>query len=340
MNIMTYRQIIENNCSAFFPHWWPKYAYHFSDVTNIVSILSLGTLFSRAQATRRGVMENDNASKQVIDITETRTTSYVRFYFRPLTPTQYYNEGYKHFQLRYSGDQNANIPVPVFLVFDLESLLKNDRMRFSPLSQAGYGSPLFNGEEDFSKLPFDKIYSNGWCEDDTRKYRHAEILCPDCYAIDDSLRMILCRNECEKTTLLNMLFAENQKAYYKYKDLVRIARDNVFQRNGLYVENVNYHNNTLAFEFACTPEKKKYEDRQGINELAPLKASFKFQWTNRQGTILYSTVIDQLLNYLRPYPVMFKLPSVTGAYTFWATLLLDGKVLCVFNQSIDPYELL
>ena len=85
-------------------------------------------------------MENDNASKQVIDITEVRTTSYARFYFRPLTPTQYYNEGYKHMQLRYSGDQNANIPVPVFMAFDLESLLKKERMLFSPLSQAGYGT--------------------------------------------------------------------------------------------------------------------------------------------------------------------------------------------------------
>ncbi len=137
-----------------------------------------------------------------------------------------------------------------------------------------------------------------------------------------------------------MLFAEDQKAYYKYKDLMRIARDNVFQRNGLYVENVIYHNNTLAFEFACTPEKKKYEARQGVNELALLKASFKFQWTNKRGDVLYSTVIDQVLNYLQPSPVMFKLPHITGAYTFWATLLLDGKVLCVFKQSIDTFELL
>ena len=337
---MTYKQVIESNCSACIPHWWPKYAYHFTDVTNMISILSSGTLFSRAQATGRGVMQNDNASKQVIDITETRTTSYVRFYFRPLTPTQYYNEGYKHLQLRYYGDQNANIPVPVFLVFDLECLLKNDRILFSPLSQAGYGNPLFKGEEDFSKLPFDKIYSNGWCEDDTIKYRHAEILCPDCYAIDDSLRMILCRNECEKSTLLNMLFAEDMKAYYKYKDLIRIARYDVFQRNGLYVENVNYHNNTLAFEFACTPEKKKYEARKKVDKLTPLTASFKFQWTNKQGIVLYSTINDQFIDYIRPCSITFKLPSVTGACTFWATLHLDSKILCVFKHTIDPYELI
>ena len=119
---MTYAEIIQNNCERANPSWWPKYAYHYTDVTNAVSILSSGKLYSRVKAGAKGVMENDNASRQVIDMTETRATSYVRFYFRPLTPTQYHNEGYKHRQIRYDGDINANVPVPVFLLFDLEKL--------------------------------------------------------------------------------------------------------------------------------------------------------------------------------------------------------------------------
>lgn len=214
---MTFQQIIEKNCEKYYPAWWPKYAYHFTDVTNIIGILSLGMLYSRAQATRKGVMGNDNASKQVIDMTATRTTSYARFYFRPLTPTQYNNEGFKHIQLRYDGDINANIPVAIFLIFDLESLLKTEGVLFSAEGQAGYGKPLFYGEKAFARLPFDKIYSDGPCDSDTIRYRHAEILCPDYYAIDGSLRMIVCRNECEKATLLNLLYSKDRKAYYKYK---------------------------------------------------------------------------------------------------------------------------
>lgn len=232
--MMTYRQIIETNCANCSPRWWPKYAYHFTDVTNIVSILSSGMLFSRAQATRKGVMEND----KVIDMTEARTTSYARFYFRPLTPTQYYTEGFKHAQIRYDGDLYANVPVPAFLVFDLERMLKTDGVWFSAKSQAGHGSPRYQGENNFSQLPFEKIYSDGPCDNNTLRYRHAEILSPDCYPIDDSLRMILCRNECEKATLLNMLYSEDQKAYYKYKGLIRVAREKAFQRNGLFVDNV------------------------------------------------------------------------------------------------------
>ena len=68
-------------------------------------------------------MRNDNASRQVIDMTNSGVVSKVRFYFRPLTPTQHYNEGYKHPALRYDQDENANVPVPIFLLFDLEKLL-------------------------------------------------------------------------------------------------------------------------------------------------------------------------------------------------------------------------
>ena len=337
---MKYRTIIEGNCTACSPQWWPKYAYHFTDVTNIVSILSLGTLYSRTEAARRGVMKNDNASKQVIDMTDTRATSFVRFYFRPLTPTQYHNEGFKHKDLRYSGDINANIPVPVFLVFDLESLLQTEDVLFSPLGQAGHGNPIFKGEEEFSKLPFDKIYSTGWCEDDSWRFRHAEILYPDCYTIDHSLRMILCRNECEKATLLHLLYDEDQRAYFRYKDYVRVATDHVFQRNGLYVENAVYHDNTLAFEFACTPEKKQYENRYPRNELSPIQACYRFQWANKKGQILYSTMIDQELDYLQPKPVMFKLPPVAGAHRLGVILSFEGNTICVFRQSIDPFEML
>ena len=113
---MEYIDIIRDNSEKRSPvSWWPKFAFHYTDVTNAVSILSSGFLYSRADATHLRVMENDNASRQVIDMTDSAVVSKVRFYFRPLTPTQYYNEGYKHPALRYDGDENANVPVPIFL---------------------------------------------------------------------------------------------------------------------------------------------------------------------------------------------------------------------------------
>ena len=117
-------------------------------------------LFSRAKAEAMGVMRNDNASRQVIDMTKTEAISCVRFYFRPLTPTQYYNEGFKHPQLRYCDDQNANTPVPIFFLFDLEKLLSKPGVKFSDQKQAGNGSTLKSGVDSFATLNFDNVYSN------------------------------------------------------------------------------------------------------------------------------------------------------------------------------------
>lgn len=156
---MDYSEIIRDNCAKHSPvSWWPRFAFHYTDVKNAVSILSSGYLYSRVNAARHGVMQNDNASRQVIDMTDNNVTSMVRFYFRPLTPTQYYNEGYKHPALRYDHDENANVPVPIFLLFDLEAVLKIPGVQFSETSQAGHGSLRYSGEEAFSRLNFDYIY--------------------------------------------------------------------------------------------------------------------------------------------------------------------------------------
>lgn len=168
---MTFAETIARNCAHVQPGWWARYAYHYTDLINAISILTSGHLYSRIQADGKWLMRNDNASRQVIDMTSSRATSYVRFYFRPLTPTQYHNEGYKHPAIRYCGDENANVPVPIFFLFDLEMLLSRQETCFSALTQAGHGNPLQSGEEAFAALPFEQIYSSGSANRDTLKYR-------------------------------------------------------------------------------------------------------------------------------------------------------------------------
>lgn len=336
---MTYGDVIRYNCEHIRPQWWPKYAYHFTDVTNVVSILSSGNLYSRVQADRRGIMGNDNASRQVIDMTKTQATAYARFYFRPLTPTQYYNEGFKHRDIRYCGDAYANVPVPVFLVFDLEKLLSDDSTMFSAQSQAGYGCPIRQGIEAFSQLPFEKIYSNGPCDSETLHYRHAELLYPDFYPIDDSLKMILCRNECEKATLLNLLRKDEAKTYYRYKDSIRVAREYMFQRNGLFVESAVYHDDIISFAFAQTSDKKKFDRKHASNQLSKLNVFFQFQWTNKKGLVLYSATREVFLDYLSPSSLSFtNLPTIPNAATITVTLRIDDKIICISRHPLIPYE--
>ncbi len=178
---MNYADIIldnsNNHCDI---QWWPKFAYHCTDIKNAVSILDKGTLYCRADASRLKQMHNDNASKHVIDMTQAETVSSVRFYYRPKTPTQYYNEGYKHPELRYDNDENANMPVPVFFLFDLEKMLLLPETQFAEQSQSGYGSKLQKGVQAFSSLDFDKIYSNDLSRvSELKKYIQAEILYPN-----------------------------------------------------------------------------------------------------------------------------------------------------------------
>ena len=215
---MTYRDIIlQNKNHHSRVSWWPLYAYHFTDIQNAVSILNEEYLYSRYDAKRLNIMKNDNASRQVIDMTSSGATTDVRFYFRPKTPTQYHNEGFKHPDLRYCGDINANVPVPIFFAFYLEDLLAMDDVRFSEKSQAGNGCRLCKTLEEFEQFNFDQIYNDGRMQniDEEKKYRQAEIVVKGPFPIDSCLCAILCRNEVEKITLLNLLRSENVRAYNK-----------------------------------------------------------------------------------------------------------------------------
>lgn len=340
---MSYGDVIRSNCQKYSPSWWPKYAYHFTDVTNAIGILTSGRLYSRVRAGAKGLMRNDNASRQVINMTESQTTSFVRFYFRPLTPTQYHNEGFKHSAIRYHGDVNANVPVPIFFLFDLEKLLSLPGTLFSELGQAGHGSPLRSGVKEFEKLPFGKIFSNGAVPQEIMPYRHAEILYPEEFPIEGILKHILCRNESDKATLLNMLKnQESEIAYRKYAELVRVSKDaNVFQRNGLFVESVIFHDDTLSYVFGDTPEKNNYANRYGDHgtELTPLKANFLFEWKKAAKTVLLSTVREVAIPYLRTKPVVFqKFPNISGAKALRVTLTIDEKIINVFEQPLVDFE--
>lgn len=77
---------IINNSTPFLngvPKKLTKYAFHFTDVNNAANILNHGKILSRNKALLKGVMINDNASREVITGTNEYVHDYVRFYFRP-----------------------------------------------------------------------------------------------------------------------------------------------------------------------------------------------------------------------------------------------------------------
>ncbi|WP_297055279.1 DarT ssDNA thymidine ADP-ribosyltransferase family protein [uncultured Dubosiella sp.] len=109
-------------------NWWPKYIYHYTDLTNAIGILKECKIFSRNSV---GELANENASKDVIEHTSVEVLDYVRFYFRPKTPTQYRNEGFIPRNQRWS---NAHVPIPIFIAFKADKMFEREDVLFSEVS--------------------------------------------------------------------------------------------------------------------------------------------------------------------------------------------------------------
>ena len=342
---MNYKDIINNNCQTLSSpyNWWPLYAFHYTNVTNAIGILKEETIYSRFDASYKQLMSNDNASRQVIDMTLSGVTSAVRFYFRPLTPTQYYNEGYKHPSLRYNGDSNANVPVPVFFLFDLEELLSRDETRFSEQSLAGDGSKLFQGAEDFSKLKFEQIYKTGYMANSAieKKYRQAEIIYPRSFSIDNSLKWIICRNEIERTTLLNLLRKEAPKQYTKYQKLI-VVNSECFEHNGLYIAQTNYYEDKAAIEFARTSKKVAYTSSHKCagDNLPLLNAEAEFEWMHSSNR-LFRQGCKFLIDYENTQQMTFtNLQKPAGATALYMKIMIEKKLVCSMCWQLPDSALL
>jgi len=94
------------------------YVYHFTHLENMSSILEDGVLKSRSKAVFK-----DSASHGAIGHTIEEKKDYVRFYFRPKTPTQYYNENFgREDSLEKLGSEPI-CPIPIFLKIPIDEIL-------------------------------------------------------------------------------------------------------------------------------------------------------------------------------------------------------------------------
>ncbi|MEB3223989.1 MAG: DarT ssDNA thymidine ADP-ribosyltransferase family protein, partial [Candidatus Sericytochromatia bacterium] len=97
---------------------WGGWVYHVTHLENVLAILASGTLLPRARA--QAARFKDAAGQRLIHQTREEVKGFARFYFRPLTPTQWHNECLG----RRRGDIVALCPVPVFLRVDLADALR------------------------------------------------------------------------------------------------------------------------------------------------------------------------------------------------------------------------
>ena len=103
--------------------------------------------------------KTDAASRNVLEVTGDDIKHCARLYMRPLTPTQFYNEGYKPDAVRHKDYKGADCPVTVFFLFDAAKTLSYPGVCF--LEKGGAGRQIksrCSGEEQFAALNFQKIY--------------------------------------------------------------------------------------------------------------------------------------------------------------------------------------
>lgn len=124
------------------------YIYHFTHFYNAIEVIKAKKILSRDRAKELGLLRFDSAGSVVLR--SSLAHPYARFYFRPCTPTQYYNEalgadsklgeygkkpvydefGNKDwidvFKSKYPKALNLGLPkcpIPVFFRFDIEEVL-------------------------------------------------------------------------------------------------------------------------------------------------------------------------------------------------------------------------
>ncbi|MCQ6521707.1 MULTISPECIES: DarT ssDNA thymidine ADP-ribosyltransferase family protein [Bacillus] len=303
--------LLPNGCK-----WWSKYIYHFSHVTNIASILNDDLLRCRNQVKQIGNKNlNDNASSDVIDGTEEEYKDYVRFYFRPLTPTQYHNEGIRA-KTEITG-LGAHCPVPVFLLFD-PAMLDQPSVFFSYESLAShYHIPLYQGVEKLAEAPFEYIYHNeSTYIQQIRKHRQAEIVIKDQCNLR-YLQKIVCRTKAEADTLKSLL---NSTAFNKYSDKICCINQGTFDTTDA---NSMFYNNKLQ---VTDIKQSKSSFTVKFNKIDYYPRDIEIRWYSKGGKRICNFIKDNYAHNTKVFTITMK--NFLEKYDFVKVeIKLDGHLI-------------
>lgn len=307
----------QNSLSSQFQgaqNWWTKYLFHFTDITNALSILEHQALLSRNEATRLGLMKNDNANDNVIANTSQEHQNYARLYFAPSTPTQYNNEGFKP---QDSIRHNAHCPMPIMFIFHFSRVFMIDNIKFTDGNLAT-NPTIYENIFDLEKLNFNLIYHRSWFPPEDRdniiNARHSEILVKDRLPLDGFLKLIAVRSEAEKETFLYLL-PNHLRVIYQDKIYIQ-PRPMIFVNNWLYVDKISIIDNILSIYWHNCIETSNCSNRYKLTIIIsnidtsikktlteedwyPVDNPMKFRLSKelQKSNLLLSIFIDDILAY-------------------------------------------
>lgn len=238
---------------------WKGSIYHFSHIDNAVEIIKNRKIQSRNKADIRG-----DAAGNVVHL-RGDAHDYARFYFRPHTPTQFYNEflgkntsdgydnrdhGWVSWYEKARSLGFPKCPIPIFFRFSLKEVLfenknecciSNGNMQTSS-TQFGSIEKMINkfGFEDLYYTP--PQYATKEDYNRYRKYAQQEFLVKDELSFDNFKDFeIVCPSETDRNLLINLLGKEHRsifakivvnRSYYNYQNpRVKIEEE----ENELYI---------------------------------------------------------------------------------------------------------
>lgn len=200
---------------------WKGSIYHFSHIDNAVEIIKNRKIQSRNKA----VKNSDSAGKGVIDLRHD-AHDFARFYFRPHTPTQFYNEFLGKDQTDKFFDKARNLgfpkcPIPIFFKFSLkEVLFKNENKCCVSNGNMQKNATQFKPIElMLDKFNFQYLYSNiGDGLENYMNYSQQEFLVKDELSFKNGELNdfeIVCPSEADRTLLINLLGDEHKNIFSK-----------------------------------------------------------------------------------------------------------------------------
>ncbi|MDQ7024013.1 MAG: DarT ssDNA thymidine ADP-ribosyltransferase family protein [Anaerolineae bacterium] len=198
--------------------WWTYFVFYFTDIHQLVDILSAEELTS--------------PFKQGLDF-NTRFDKFVRLYFRPRTPDLFHAEGFRPASPTISAKY---APIPAYLLFDLEAVITQPETRFAE------GDPdkikkTYKTASYFRDMPFEQIYHDSWFMPDEReeimRCREAQILIQDRIGLE-SLQVIWMRSPAEYETLHQVMPPD---LWQKWNDKITARTDyHLFNNKRPYVQ--------------------------------------------------------------------------------------------------------
>ncbi|MCL5066674.1 MAG: DUF4433 domain-containing protein [Firmicutes bacterium] len=222
---------------------WIGYGYHFTELSNVPSILQDNVLYSRQDATLNGLIASEVGDPGILNRTTDSVREYVRFYWRPRTPMLYGIEGIRA-QNRYPYD--GRCAIPIYFCVPLDDLFSKPAVRFSDRNAA---SPYANFGEtaDFVLgIPFDKVFHDGAFvpseRDEIVARRQAEIQVHHSVSLTPNT-VILVRSPAELSMLRDILPVAIRSVW---DHRIRVAtRSPVFFKRWLFVDHVERQKDTV-----------------------------------------------------------------------------------------------